>query len=137
MNPEESQERVDPRLAAAYGELRRESVPDVDWGRLRRSIRERAAPVLRRKQPRRLVSVSRPWVPIALAASVAFALWLGPRALMESPAADPFAEFAVTVDDDAVLLEALVADLTEQEFRMLVTGRANPEALLAVAVGDR
>ncbi|HUE97574.1 MAG TPA: hypothetical protein VMN39_13015 [Longimicrobiaceae bacterium] len=137
MSPEDSQERIDPRLAAAYDELRQEDSPDVDWERLRRSIRDRAVPALRRRKARKLLMVSRPALPLALAASIAFALWLGPRVLLDLPSIEPSADVTAELDDDALLIEALVADLSEQEFRLIVTGRANPEALLAVAAGDR
>lgn len=135
MKQEQRHERLDPRLAAAYSDLRA-GTPEPDWDSLRGTIRKRAAPALRRRQARRFSKVPRPLVQLAAAASVAFALWMGPRLLLDAPASAPYADFAA-FDDDAVLVEALLADVTEQEFRQLVTGRANPEALLAVAVGAR
>ena len=38
--------------------------------------------------------------------------------------------------EEEVLVEALGSDLTDDEFRLVVSGRAYPEALLAFAVSD-
>jgi hypothetical protein len=126
----------DPVLAAAMAELRGER-GDVDWDRLLQSINERAAlPLARRRRPQSSLFL-RSLMPIALAASVAFALWLGPGVYENVFGTSSSAEFAATVDQDAILRQALGSDLSEHEFRLLVTGRSTPEVLLAVAIGDR
>lgn len=107
---------------------------EVDWESLRRSIAARAEiPLARRRaarpaagggraRPRRLVS-------LAVAAVLAAAVWLG-----ELPGISRGTTGAVSTS--AQIDEVLRLDLTEQEFRLLVTGRAEPEALLAIAVDD-
>lgn len=136
MNSEDQRDRVEPRLAAAYDALRHEQAPEVDWERMRSSISRRAAPIMARRMARRVVAVPRAVVPIAMAAGIAFALWFGPQLLLQTPSASEEIGTFADREDEAALLKALDADLSEQEFRMVVTGRANPEALLAVAVAD-
>jgi hypothetical protein len=74
-------------------------------------------------------------VPVALAASVAFALWIGPSIYEEVVDTAPAAGGYAANVDDALLMEALTADLSEQELLRLVNG--SPEVLLAVAIGSR
>ena len=136
MNREDPQHRIDPLVAAALAELRTEPAAQPDWERMHRSILDRAGPILARRRFRRVAAVARPLIPLALAASIAFALWLGPEMLIDRPDPATSTASAVDLEDEAVLVEALLGDLSDQEFRMMVTGRANPEALLAVAVSD-
>jgi hypothetical protein len=128
------QDRIDPLLESAYAELLAEPVMEPDWDALRSSINKRAAPVLSRRKVRRLMHTSRPLVPFAVAASLAFGLWMGPahvRDIMAPSAA------TVAIDADAIMDHAMNADLSDQEFERLVTGRANPEAFLVSAMGQR
>lgn len=127
---------MDPTLAAAMAELRAEPLPEVDWDRLRRSINERAELPLARRRGGRARWLPRPLVPIAVAASIAFGLYLGPGVMEEMRVQDPSAQIAIDFDEERILSEALGGDLTEQEFRLLVTGRSNPEHLLAFAISD-
>lgn len=136
MNSEDQPDRLDPRLAAAYEALRDESSVEMDWERMRSSISRRAEPIIARRKVRRIVAIPRALVPLAMAAGIAFALWLGPQLLLQTPGASEEFGALADLEDEAALLQALDADLSEQEFRMVVTGRANPEALLAVAVAD-
>jgi hypothetical protein len=138
MNRDVRQERIsDPVLAAAFAELRSD-LPDADQlETLRRSINRRAELLLARKRTRWYGVVPRPLIPIAMAASIAFALWVGPGLVSELGIPGEPAAFVAQTEEEAILLEALGSDLTEQEFRLLVTGRANPEALLAFAIGSR
>jgi hypothetical protein len=128
----------DPQIGAALRALHREPpLEEVDWEALRGSIRDRAAlPMARRRKraaaPPRWV---RPLLPLAVAASVALALWIGTELgegrldtiAVERSAAPAAAEPSVE--------EVFGADLSEQEFRLLVSERANPDELLLVAVG--
>lgn len=126
---------ADPVLRAVLEELRAEPQPVVDWEVLRSTIGKRAAPALAKRRSRRFVRLPRQMVPLALAAGIAFALWLGPDVIQDrlQPAGT---EIATTWDEEEILLQAL-GDLTEQEFRLLVSGRAHPELLLAFAIGER
>ncbi|MEX2581937.1 MAG: hypothetical protein WD766_01610 [Gemmatimonadota bacterium] len=128
---------ADPVLAAAMAELRKDVPKDVDWDGLRRSVSEQAELILARRRVRIWNIVPRPLVPIAVAASIAFALWAGPSLFTQLTSGTGPTEVAVEIDEEQILLDALGADLTEQEFRLLVTGRADPDALLAFAIGDR
>jgi hypothetical protein len=128
----------DPLLAAAMDELRGDQPVQVDWDRLRSSINERAALPLARKRGRRATVLARPLPRLAIAASVAFALWIGPGVYQDVFGPPVLASVAApVVDHDELLVQALGGELSEHEFRLLVTGRANPEVLLAVAIGAR
>lgn len=129
----------DPRLAEA---LRRADPPPpddtVNWAAMRTAIAARAeiplarlrfaaAPPRRARSGfwRRAVAIA----PIAAAAGVAALLWIGaPDAFRDQDAPD---EAGLTT-----LERAFGHDLSEQEFRMIVSGRADPEALLLVAAGE-
>jgi hypothetical protein len=132
----EQDEPVDGTLGAAFAELRQDVPQDVDWQALHAAINQRAELVLARRRRRYTISVPRPLIPLAAAASIALALWTGPT-LMARFLNQGAAEVATTSDTDDILRQAFGDDLTDQEFNLLVTGRANPEALLAVAVGGR
>lgn len=136
MNSQDFQERLDPILAAAYKELRDEPSPDVDWEGLRRAIEDRAHPLLARRRARGLVRLSRPLVPLALAASVAFALWIGPAVVEQMRGGEQVTVAPVASDVDEIFVRALDGDLSDHDFRLLVTGRSNPEVLLAFAISD-
>lgn len=103
---------------------------DVDWDGLRRAIAQRAAPELaRRRKPRRARIV----IPATLAASfVLFALvtqvW----------------QRGASVDDGATLAAAPLtiddifdADVSDRQFRALLFGAAEADALLLMAASDR
>lgn len=124
----------DPLLAGAFEELRQDAPSNVDWEGMHRSIHDRAELVFARRKHQRTRHTRRQFMPVALAASIALALWSGP-ALIERITADRAGvEVAAGIDSEAILREALGGDLTDQEFDLLVTGRAYPEALLAVAI---
>lgn len=137
MNEENHQDRVDPLLAIAYAELRDEGTPEPDWEALRRAIRLRAAPHFSRRKVHRLMRVSRPLLPLALAASLAFGLWIGPDIVADLLAPPPAEVAAVDINVEEILVQAIDGSISDQEFRLLVTGRANPDALLAFAVSGR
>jgi hypothetical protein len=135
VNSQDRQDMIsDPLLATAMEDLRAEATYDVDWDRLRSTIVDGAALQLARRRAHRRSFAVRSFVPIALAASVAFALWIGPTIYDRVMDPAPAAGYAANVDDD-VLMQALTADLSEQELLRLVNG--SPEVLLAVAIESR
>lgn len=135
-NEEMSRESApDPELRAALRLVEGEPpLEDVDWDALRGSIRARAElPLARRRREAGgargrpgAERVRRPLIPLAVAASVALAVWLvGGEAPPEGvPVEQVSAE------------EVFRPDLSEQEFRLLVTGRSDPEALLRLALDE-
>lgn len=68
--------------------------------------------------------------PLAAAAGIGILIWVG----AEGPGADP--EGQPDLAEISTLEEAFVADLSEQEFRAFVSGRANPDELLLIAAGE-
>lgn len=136
MRPDETPQdpTPDPALAAALRSLADEPpLESVDWERLRTSIAARAElPLARlrargsdRPVPARAAArLARPLLPLAVAASVALAVWVGTAG--EPPAAESAARLPVE--------EAFRPDLSEQEFRLLVSGGTDPEALLRLAL---
>lgn len=134
MSSEHRDQVTDPLLASAFAELRQDESPDVNWEGMQRSINDRAELVFARRKRQRSRTVRRPLMPLAMAASIALAVWTGP-ALIERMTTDGTGfEVARDMDPEMILREALSGDLTEQEFDLLITGRAYPEALLAVAI---
>jgi hypothetical protein len=129
-------EIADPLLLAAFEDLRQEMPEGVDWGGLRAAINDRAALPLARRRARRGSFINRRFLPVAIAASVAFALWAGPG-IYDQALGPRAGAAAAAIDSEEILVRALGSDISEYEFRLLVTGRANPEVLLAVAVGTR
>ena len=131
-------ERDDPRdsvLRDLLADLEHD-LPEPDWVNLRTSIVHQARPVLARKA--RLAQY--PWLakatPLATAAGIALLLWFVPQV-------GPGGEFGTAaygggddLVDETQVIEALADDITDAEFRLLVSGRGNPEAMLAVAVSD-
>lgn len=136
MNLQESRDEIlDPLLAAVMDDVRREGDREVDWDGLHGAITSSAALPLARRRSHRRSFASRSFMPVAVAASVAFMLFIGPsvyEGIFEAPPV--VEEFATNVDED-VLMHALTGDLSEQELLRLVNG--SPEMLLAVAIGSR
>lgn len=130
----------DPQIAEALRALHREPpLEEVDWEALRGCIRDRAAlPLARRRRqattPPRWV---RPLLPLAVAASVALALWVGTELGAVRPDAVAVGDSASAPVVQPSVEAAFGADLSEQEFRLLVTGRADPEELLLIALDER
>jgi len=133
----QEQRIADPLLAAALADLRSEAMEGVDLEALRRRIVARAELEMARRRARRWGFLPQPLVPIAAAASIALALWAGPGIVANLAGGGQELEFAAEIDEEQILLDALGSDISEQEFRLLVTGRANPEALLAFVVSGR
>jgi len=135
MSPMEHDVRPDPELAAALRAIEPEPPFDaVEWDALRSSIVARAELPLARRRSRsaRLGRWSRQLVPLAAAASITLAVWFTSRPAEEAPLAEGTAVVAPVVSPEDVF----EAELSEQEFRLLVSGRANADALLMVAVGE-
>lgn len=127
----------DPELRAALSSLEGEPpLEAVDWSALQRSIgaraelplarRRRGAQPLLRPPAARARQGWRPLLPLAVAASIALVVWTGGGG--ETP------EAAVGQLSPEEVFEA---DLSEQEFRLLVSGGADPEELLLIALGER
>jgi hypothetical protein len=129
--------RPDPLLGAALrwaeGEV---PVDEVDWSAMRTTIRSRAALPLARRRASAKPRWVRPVIPIAAAASIAVLLWAGgigrdgPTGAAVSVAA-PGATYQLSIQ------EALLADMSEQEFRLLVSDRNDPDDLLMIAASER
>jgi hypothetical protein len=135
---DELQEGIpDPVLSAAMAEIRDELPRDIDWDKLRCSITGKAEMTLARKRAARRVSLPKSLVPLAAAAAIALSLWSGPSIIETIRGSAAVVQAAAPLNSDDILEEVLGSDLTEQEFRLVVTGRADPEALLAFAIGER
>ncbi len=130
----------DPRLASALRSLGEEPpLESVDWEALRVSVAARAELPLSRLRKRAgaepfpargraAARVPRPLAPLAAAAGIALAVWLGTGG---DGAPDALAPGRVSAE------EVFQSNLSEQEFRLLVTGGADPEALLLLALEER
>ncbi|CAN5584143.1 hypothetical protein BH24GEM3_BH24GEM3_14520 [soil metagenome] len=127
----------DPQLQVALRALGEEPpVEQVDWEALRRSVNERAElPLARRRRAARSATAHRwlrPLIPTAAAAGLVLAVFFGMRAPEDSRIAPPDAEAPQIGFVSAE--EALRADLPDDEFILLVSGMANSEELLRLAV---
>ena len=135
MNRNETHEiERDPELAEALRLIESEPPLDqVDWSALRTTIGSRAELPLARRRTRsaRLARWTRPLVPLAAAARIALALWFtGPARELIRPVADGAERVVPAVTPE----EIFQADVSEQEFQNIVSGRANADALLFLAV---
>lgn len=135
----------DPTIGEALRSLHpRPPVDEVDWSALRGRIAARAAVELEKRRPaglRRSPSLfdrvranlrlwTAPLVPVAVAAGIAVVVWTRGDAPDAAELDDVTAAPTVSVE------EVLSADVTEQEFRLIVSGRANPDALLLLALDE-
>lgn len=107
---------------------------EVDWSALRSSITARAEMPLARRRARsaRRARWTRTFVPLAAAASIALALWVtGPFGELATPVARGAPDAVVPAVSPEDVFQA---DLSEQEFRNIVSGTADADALLLLAV---
>ena len=121
----------DPELGAALRSLEGEPpLESVDWEKLRRSISTRAELPLaqRRRGPAKRGPLGwRRMIPLAAAASIALAVWMG-------GSGDP----SQTRGEERLSAEEVFhPDVSEQEFRLLVSGRSDPEELLLIALDEQ
>ena len=136
MMQEEKEILRDPEIAAALRLIDSEPpLQEVDWDALRSSIVARAEMPLARRRTRsaRLARWTRPLVPLAAAASIALAVWVNGLRAPEAPIAEGTGDAvtpATSVED------VFQADVSEQEFRHLVSGRANASDYLLVAIDE-
>jgi hypothetical protein len=80
-------------------------------------------------------SWSRSLVPLTAAASLAFGVWLGGG--IDLPGELPVAAVQSLPASEQILAEELLqAEMSEIEFQLFVSGRAEPEQLLLIAIGD-
>jgi hypothetical protein len=127
----------DQELQSALRSIQPEPpIQEVDWETLRSSIVARAELPLARRRGRstRLAHWTRPLVPLAAAASIAVAVWFN-GFVSEQTNGAPMAESPQLPPPFISAEDLFHADLTDQEFQFLVSGRGNSEALLLVAVG--
>jgi hypothetical protein len=126
--------RPDPLIGAALrwaeGEV---PLDEVDWSAMRTTIRNRAAmPLARRRSARRGVPRwVRPLIPIAAAASVAVVVWTG--GIGRGGPAGTVVQQTAAASSPISIQEALLTDLSEQEFRVLVSARTDADELLMIA----
>lgn len=126
----------DPYLAAclraAEGEV---PMDEVDWSSLRASIESRAALPLarmrRRSRPRRWTG---PIVSLAAAAGIAAVALVG--TLHRAPTATPAQSAQVAIAPGLTIEDAMRADVSDQEFGILISGRENADALLQIAANS-
>jgi len=138
MKRKDEEDRViDPLLAAALEELRGEAPAAVDWERLRRSINDSAMIHLARRRAARQRRTRRTLVPLSLAAGLAFAVWMSPAILERLSGSAPSQQEALQIEADEILARALGEDVSDDEFSLLITGRADPETLLSLVLGER
>ena len=139
MMQEEKEILRDPEIAAALRMIESEPpLQEVDWDALRSSIVARAEMPLARRRTRsaRLARWTRPLVPLAAAASIALAVWVNGLGRSE-PGTAAIAESGTEfVGPSATPEDVFQADLTEQEFRHVVSGRANADSYLLVAIDE-
>lgn len=124
---------ADPELREALGALDpAPTLGEADWDAMRARVREGAAlPLARRRATGRLGRPVLHWtVPAAAAAGLAALVWTG------LPGRGEPDSLAVRVGPSASAEEVFQADLSEAEFRHVVSGRAETDALLQIAVGD-
>ena len=131
----EQEIKPDPAIAAALRWIDGEPpMAEVDWTALRSAVRSSAELPLARRRARstRVRRWTGALIPLAAAASVALTLWIGSGALDGS---GTIAEGEPTVPARAMSAEEVFrSDLSEQEFRLLVSGNAHPDALLMIAL---
>ena len=135
MKQEEIEIIRDPEIAAALRMIEAEPpLAEVDWEALRSTIVARAELPLAQPRTRsaRLARWTRPLVPLAAAASIALAVWVNGLGAPESPIADSTPEAATPVAGS--LEDVFEADVSEQELRHMVSGRANAGDYLMVAI---
>ena len=136
MNDQELQ--PDPLVGAALrwaeGEV---PLDDVDWAAMRSNIRSRSSLPLARRRAIQVASPRwvRPLLPIAAAASIAVLLWTGG---LDFGGSAPIDVAPVTVGaNPASIREALLSDVSDQEFRLLMAERNDADELLLIAAGQR
>ena len=122
----------DPQLARLAARCDPPPVDRLDVDSLRRSIHEQARPLLERRRRRRVLNrwAGRAGAGAALAAAAILAALLVGRP-------DPSVRPGPTTPIAPASPEALVtADLSEEEFRALISGAADARSLLLVAAGE-
>ena len=136
MNDQELQ--PDPLVGAALrwaeGEV---PLDDVDWAAMRSNIRSRSSLPLARRRAIQVASPRwvRPLLPIAAAASIAVLLWTGG---LDFGGSAPIDVAPVTVGaNPASIREALLSDVSDQEFRLLMAERNDADELLLIAADQR
>lgn len=129
----------DPLVGAAMrwaeGEV---PVEEVDWAAMRTNIRSRAALPLARRRALHAASPRwlRPLLPLAAAAGIAVVLWTGGLGF-DDTAPTEVAPVSAGITVQPSIQDALLSDLSDQEFRLLVADRNDADELLMIAVTER
>jgi hypothetical protein len=133
MNGEELER--DPYLAACLRAAEGDAPMDeVDWDALRGSIQARAElPLARLRSRPRAARWRRPLVSLAAAAAIAAVALVGGLNRGPSSPAAPVQTSTVAVTPGVSIEEAMRADLSDQEFGLVASGRTNADALLQIA----
>ncbi|HEX2090767.1 MAG TPA: hypothetical protein VHG28_00140 [Longimicrobiaceae bacterium] len=131
---------ADPRLAAALRNLDPPPAGEVDWERLRASLRARAElPLARRRRTARLRTAAR-WARVVVPAAAAAGLALAVQTRALRPVGGPQSSGRVAGDigagRPALVDEVVYASYPAQEVDRLISGRAEADALLLAAVGE-
>jgi hypothetical protein len=126
----------DPRLAAALRWAEGEApVNEVDWEALHGAIHARAElSVARRRRTRQRARWTRSLVPLAVAAGIGGAALVG-GTLRDRTQSAPLR--TATADPAVSAEEVLTSNLTDEEFRLLVTSRSDPDGMLRMAIDER
>lgn len=124
--------KPDPLIGAALRWVEGEvPLEEVDWAAMRSNIRDRASLPLARRRALQVASPRwiKPLIPLAAAAGLATVFWLGiGRKDSSLPASTP-----VAVATPVSIQEALLSDVSDQEFRLLVADRDADELLMIAA----
>ena len=127
--------KPDPLIGAALRWVEGEvPLEEVDWAEMRSNIRPRASLPLARRRAMQVASPRwvKPLIPLAAAAGLATVFWLGiGREDSSLPASTP-----VAVATPVSIQEALLSDVSDQEFRLLVADR-DADELLMIAASQR
>ncbi|HEX6927229.1 MAG TPA: hypothetical protein VF167_17525 [Longimicrobiaceae bacterium] len=127
--------KPDPLIGAALRWVEGEvPLEEVDWAEMRSNIRQRASLPLARRRALQVASPRwvKPLIPLAAAAGLATVFWLGiGREDSSLPASTP-----VAVATPVSIQEALLSDVSDQEFRLLVADR-DADELLMIAASQR
>ena len=126
----------DPRLGATLRWVQGDApLDEVDWDALRGAIRARAElPVARLRARRQRARWIRPLIPLAVAAGIGGVALLGSH--LNDPAS-PAGVRTAAVAPSVSAEEVLTSNLPDDEFRLLVTNRSDPDDLLRMAIDER
>jgi hypothetical protein len=125
----------DPRLATALRWVEGEApVDEVDWEALHGAIHARAELSVARRRTSRRARWTRSLLPLAVAAGIGGAALVG-GSLRDRTQSAPLR--TATADPAVSAEEVLTSNLTDEELRLLVTSRSDPDGMLRMAIDER